>query len=44
MLREFYEEHKGEVIVLGIMFAVSFAIGLAITGDFNEALARTKRR
>jgi len=33
-----------EIVVGAIMVTVSFAIALALTGDFNEAYSRSNRR
>jgi hypothetical protein len=38
-----FREHKHEIITAAIGFAISFALALAITGDFGDALARSKR-
>jgi hypothetical protein len=35
--------HGHEIIVGAIMTAVSIAIGVAMTGDLNDAFARSKR-
>jgi len=42
--REWFEVHRAEIIVGIIGAAISMAIAIAMTGDFNDALARTKRR
>jgi hypothetical protein len=39
-----FREHKFEIAVFGIMAAISFAIALAVTGDFSDALAKASRR
>ncbi len=36
--------HQHEIVVGAIMISISFAIAFALTGDFNEAYSRTKRR
>lgn len=36
--------HRHEILVGVIMLTISFAIALALTGDFNEAYSRSKRR
>ncbi|HEY7108330.1 MAG TPA: hypothetical protein VH415_02765 [Nitrososphaeraceae archaeon] len=36
--------HRHEIVVGAIMITISFAIALALTGDFNEAYSKAKRR
>lgn len=43
MFKEFIRNHSGELVVFGIMLGISFAITLAMTGDFGEVLARAGR-
>lgn len=42
-IRELFEDHRHELITFGIMFAISFGVAFALTGDFGEALARRRR-
>ena len=39
-----FRMHGHEIIVGAIMITVSIAIAVALTGDVNDAMARTKRR
>jgi hypothetical protein len=36
--------HRHRILVGAIMTTVSFAIAMALTGDFNEAYSRSVRR
>jgi hypothetical protein len=36
--------HGHEIIVGSAVIAISFAIALAVTGDFNDAFAKASRR
>ena len=43
-IRWFLQDHKNELLVVGIMTGISLAIAFAATGDISEAIARSRKR
>lgn len=44
MFKDFLRNHSTELVVMTVGTAISFMIGLVITGDFSDAFARATRR
>ena len=44
MLKEWIRNNSAELFVLAVGTAISFVIGLAITGDVSQALAGSRRK
>ena len=43
VLKSYVREHASEIVIVGIMFGISVSIAILATGDFTEALARSRR-
>ena len=43
VLKSYVREHASELVIVGIMFGISVSIAILATGDFTEALARSRR-
>lgn len=43
VLKSYAREHASEMVIVGIMFGISVSVAMLATGDFTEALARSRR-
>jgi hypothetical protein len=43
VLKSYAREHASEMVIVGIMLGITVSVAMLATGDFTEALARSRR-